>query len=64
MVISLSVLVLLLILAVVFLRSGGLKVSHALVCALLGFYLASTSLAPTIHSGVAATADIVSGLRP
>lgn len=64
MAISISVLVLLLILAVIFLRSGGLKVSHALVCALLGFYLASTSLAPTIHSGVAATADIVSGLRP
>ena len=64
MVISLSVLVLLLILAVVFLRSGGLKVSHALVCALLGFYLASTSIAPTIHSGVTATADIVSSLRP
>lgn len=39
MAISISVLVLLLILAVVFLRSGGLKVSHALVCALLGFYL-------------------------
>ncbi|MEU1477602.1 hypothetical protein ACFYZ8_18645 [Streptomyces sp. NPDC001668] len=64
MVISLSVLVLLLILAVVFLRSGGLKVSHALVCALLGFYLASTSIAPTIHSGMTATADIVSSLRP
>ncbi|MER7564954.1 hypothetical protein ACGFWE_21450 [Streptomyces sp. NPDC048523] len=64
MAISLSVLVLLLILAVIFVRSGGLKVSHALVCALLGFYLASTGLAPTIHSTVAATADIVSGLRP
>jgi hypothetical protein len=64
MAISLSVLVLLLILAVIFLRSGGLKVSHALVCTLLGFFLAGTSLAPTIHSGVAATADIVSSLRP
>ncbi|MFJ9154359.1 hypothetical protein ACIRP7_41410 [Streptomyces sp. NPDC102270] len=64
MVISLSVLVLLLILAVIFLRSGGLKVSHALVCAMLGFLLAGTSLAPTIHSGLTATADIVSGLRP
>ncbi|EDY59016.1 MULTISPECIES: hypothetical protein [Streptomyces] len=64
MAISISVLVLLLILAVIFLRSGGLKFSHALVCALLGFYLAGTSLAPTIHSGVTATADIVSGLRP
>lgn len=64
MAISISVLVLLLILAVVFLRSGGLKVSHALVCILLGFYLASTSLAPTIHSGLTATAGIVSSLRP
>ncbi|MER6289826.1 hypothetical protein [Streptomyces sviceus] len=64
MAISISVLVLLLILAVIFLRSGGLKFSHALVCVLLGFCLAGTSLAPTIHSGVTATADIVSGLRP
>jgi hypothetical protein len=64
MAISISVVVLLMILAVIFLRSGGLKVSHALVCLLLGFYLASTSIAPTIHSGLTATADIVSGLRP
>ena len=64
MAISISVVLLLLILAVIFLRSGGLKVSHALVCALLGFYLASTSIAPTIHSGVTATAEIVSSLRP
>jgi hypothetical protein len=58
------VVLLLLILAVIFLRNGGLKVSHALVCALLGFYLAGTNIAPTIHSGVSATADIVSSLRP
>ncbi|GGV71114.1 MULTISPECIES: hypothetical protein [Streptomyces] len=64
MAISISVVLLLLILAVIFLRNGGLKVSHALVCLLLGFYLASTSIAPTIHSGLTATADIVSGLRP
>jgi hypothetical protein len=64
MAISISVVLLLLVLAVIFLRSGGLKISHALVCALLGFYLASTSIAPTIHSGVTATAEIVSSLRP
>lgn len=64
MAISISVVLLLLILAVIFLRSGGLKVSHALVCLLLGFYLASTSVAPTISSGLTATADIVSSLRP
>ncbi|MFE2045493.1 hypothetical protein ACFXAZ_32165 [Streptomyces sp. NPDC059477] len=64
MAISISATVLLLILAVIFLRNGGLKISHALVCALLGFTLAGTSVAPTIHSGLTATADIVSSLRP
>ncbi|KAB2971483.1 MULTISPECIES: hypothetical protein [Streptomyces] len=64
MAISISVVLLLFILAVIFVRNGGLKITHALVCLLLGFYLASTSMAPTIHSGLTATADIVSGLRP
>ncbi|CAM5694975.1 hypothetical protein SALBM311S_10169 [Streptomyces alboniger] len=64
MAISISVVLLLVILATVFLRSGGLKVSHALVCLLLGFYLAGTNIAPSINSGLMATADIVSGLRP
>lgn len=64
MAISVSVVLLLVILAVVFLRNGALKFSHALVCALLGFYLASSSVAPTIHNGVTATADIVSALQP
>ncbi|MEU5001840.1 hypothetical protein [Streptomyces sp. NPDC021622] len=64
MAISVSVVLLLVILAVVFLRNGALKFSHALVCALLGFYLASSSVAPTIHNGLTATAHIVSGLQP
>ncbi len=64
MAISISVVLLLLVLAVIFLRNGGLKISHALVCLLLGFYLAGTSIAPTINSGLTATADIVSSLRP
>jgi hypothetical protein len=63
MAISISMALLLTILAVIFLRNGGLKVSHALVCAMLGFLLASSSMAPTIHNGLLATADIVSGLR-
>ncbi|MBM7440309.1 hypothetical protein [Streptomyces sp. HB132] len=64
MAISISVVLLLLLLAVIFLRNGGLKVSHAIVCALLGFLLAGTSMAPTIHEGITATANVVSGLRP
>ncbi|MET9438489.1 hypothetical protein [Streptomyces sp. NPDC006551] len=64
MAVSISVVLLLLVLAVIFLRGGGLKVSHALVCALLGFFLAGTSMAPTIQNGVAATANVVSSLKP
>ncbi|MFD3943787.1 hypothetical protein [Streptomyces sp. NPDC058579] len=64
MAVSVSVVLLLLILAVIFLRNGGLKLSHALVCALLGFFLAGTSMAPTIQNGVAATANVVSNLKP
>ncbi|MFB8028370.1 hypothetical protein ACFQ6U_17465 [Streptomyces sp. NPDC056465] len=64
MAVSISVVLLLLVLAAIFLRNGGLKISHAIVCALLGFLLAGTSMAPTIHEGITATADVVSGLRP
>ncbi|NBE52560.1 hypothetical protein [Streptomyces boluensis] len=64
MAVSISVVMLLLVLAVVFLRNGALKLSHAIVCVLLGFYLASTSMAPTIQNGLSATADIVSNLKP
>ncbi|MFE6666553.1 hypothetical protein ACFVFH_23705 [Streptomyces sp. NPDC057697] len=64
MAISISLVLLLLILAVIFLRNGGLKLSHALVCAMLGFFLAGTSMAPTIQDGLAATAGVVSSLNP
>ncbi|MET8534370.1 hypothetical protein ABZV67_21145 [Streptomyces sp. NPDC005065] len=64
MAISISLVLLLLVLAVIFLRNGGLKLSHAIVCALLGFFLAGTSMAPSIQEGLTATADVVSGLKP
>ncbi|MCX5441808.1 hypothetical protein ACFVDQ_00025 [Streptomyces sp. NPDC057684] len=61
---SISVVLLLLILAVVFLRNGAMKISHAMVCVLLGFLLAGTSMAPTLQNGLTATAGIVSSLHP
>ncbi|WP_330341418.1 hypothetical protein [Streptomyces sp. NBC_00557] len=64
MVIPVSAVMLLLVLAVIFIRNCSLKISHAVVCVLLGFFLAGTCLAPTIHSGIATTADLVSSLRP
>ncbi|MFI6345604.1 hypothetical protein [Streptomyces sp. NPDC050560] len=64
MAISISAVLFLLILAVVFLRNGALKTSHAVVCVLLGFTLAGSRMAPTIHEGLSATAEIVSHLHP
>jgi hypothetical protein len=48
--VALSISAVLLLLIVVFLlvRKAGLKAGHAVVCVLLGFYLASSSIAPTI----------------
>jgi hypothetical protein len=62
--ISISVVLLLLIIMVIYMRNGALKITHAIVCLLLGFFLASSSMAPTIHQGLAATAQIVGSLRP
>ncbi|MBW1603629.1 hypothetical protein JJV70_16255 [Streptomyces sp. JJ66] len=43
-------------------RKGGLKFSHALVCALFGFYLAGSTMAPGIAAGGSMIASLVSGL--
>jgi hypothetical protein len=49
--VALSISAVLLLLIVVFLlvRKAGLKAGHAVVCVLLGFYLATSSMAPTIR---------------
>ncbi|MBX7551004.1 MULTISPECIES: hypothetical protein [Streptomyces] len=64
MAVSISVVLLLMILAVIFMRNGGLKVSHALVCMVLGFFMAGSSMGPTINTGLTATAELVSSLHP
>jgi hypothetical protein len=46
--VTVSVLVLLAIAVFVLCRYAGLRVLHAAVCVLFGFYLASSSLAPDI----------------
>lgn len=64
MAISISVILLLALLAVIFVRSSGLKLWHAIVCVLLGFFLAGTRMAPTIQDGINSTANVVSSLQP
>jgi hypothetical protein len=46
--VTLSVALLLSAVVIVLCRYAGLRVWHALVCIVLGFYLASSSLAPDI----------------
>ncbi|MFI0941111.1 hypothetical protein [Streptomyces sp. NPDC021020] len=64
MVVHVSVIVLLLVIVGMLMHNKSLKVSHAIVAGLLGFCLASSSIAPTIQSTVASTADLVSTIRP
>jgi F0F1-type ATP synthase assembly protein I len=42
-------------------KYGGLRVWHAIVCILLGFYLATSSLAPQIRSTVTAIVRALTG---
>lgn len=62
-ILSISGVVLLGIIAFLFFRKDGLKISHALVCALFGFYLAGTAIAPSIKAGGASIASILGGLK-
>ncbi|GLV88654.1 membrane protein [Streptomyces lavendulae subsp. lavendulae] len=63
MAISVSVVVLLTVCVVLLVRKGGLKTGHALVCTLLGFYLASSSMAPAISQLAANVARLISGVK-
>ncbi|MGW0822247.1 hypothetical protein [Streptomyces sp. NPDC002845] len=48
MALSISAVVLLAIIVFLLIKKSGLKGGHAAVCILLGFYLASSTIAPTI----------------
>ena len=63
MVLSVSAVLLLGALALLLCRTDGLKVSHVIVCVLLGFYLAFTSIAPSIRQGATSFAELISGIK-
>jgi hypothetical protein len=60
---SISAVLLLIIIVVLLVLKSGLKTGHALICALLGFYLASSSVAPAIHQLTTNVAGMIGGLR-
>ncbi|GAA4662105.1 MULTISPECIES: hypothetical protein [Streptomyces] len=63
MIFSISGVVLLGVIVFLFFRKDGLKASHAIVCALFGFYLAGTAIAPSIQAGSASLADLLGDIR-
>lgn len=63
MAVSISLVVLLGILVFIFIRKSGLNAGHAIVCILFGFFLASTSMAPSISRFVTGVADMIGQIR-
>jgi hypothetical protein len=62
MVLSVSGVLLLGVIVFLFFRKDGLKLSHALVCGLFGFYLAGTEMAPGIEAGGERLAHLLGGI--
>ena len=63
MALSISAVVLLAIIVFILVKKSGLKAPHAIVCVLLGFYLASSTMAPTISELTTNIADMVGGIK-
>lgn len=63
MALSISAVVLLAIVVVILVRRSGLKGGHAVVCILLGFYLASSTIAPTISELTTNIAGMIGSIK-
>ncbi|MCM1968034.1 hypothetical protein M8Z33_18855 [Streptomyces sp. ZAF1911] len=63
MALSISAVVLLAVVVFLLVRRSGLKAGHAVVCVLLGFYLASSTVAPTLSQLTNNVASMISGLK-
>ncbi len=63
MALSISAVVLLAIIVFLLVRKSGLKAGHAVVCMLLGFYLASSTIAPTISDLTTNIAGMIGSIK-
>jgi uncharacterized membrane protein len=61
LIISVSAVMLLGGLVWLLIRYAGLRVWQALVCALFGFFVASTAAAPQIHAAINAVVGVLAG---
>jgi hypothetical protein len=60
---SISAVVLLAIIVFILIKKSGLKAPHAIICILLGFYLASSTIAPTISDLTTNIAGMIGSLK-
>ena len=63
MALSISSVVLLAIIVFLLVKKSGLNPGHAVVCVLLGFYLASSTIAPTISELTTNIAGMIGNLK-
>ncbi|MFE2098482.1 MULTISPECIES: hypothetical protein [unclassified Streptomyces] len=63
MALSISAVVLLAIIVFLLIKKSGLKGGHAIVCVLLGFYLASSTVAPTISELTTNVASMIGNIK-
>lgn len=63
MTLTISVVLLLAIIVFLLMRKAGLKAGHALLCMLLGFYLASSAMADTIDDLTNDLAGAISDIK-
>ncbi len=63
MALSISAVVLLAIIVFLLIKKSGLKGGHAVICMLLGFYLASSTLSPTISDLTTSVADMIGSIK-
>ncbi|MFF3975075.1 hypothetical protein ACFYZ6_35210 [Streptomyces rubiginosohelvolus] len=57
--ITISAVVLLLVVVAILLRTGSLRFGPALAAVLLGFFLASTGIAPTVNNALSSLATAI-----
>ena len=63
MALSISAVVLLAIIVFILIKKSGLKAPHAIICILLGFYLASSTVAPTISELTTNIAGMIGSIK-
>lgn len=64
MTVKLPLIVVLALIVWLLMKRSGLKAGHAVTCALFGFYLRDTTLAPSISEAVQRVVGVIGSIAP